>query len=586
MGLGIDVLDILDLLSESLRQQARDALVDFVANQARKLGRDDLGDKIERLRSDADFNGKFEAGLQRAVRRFVQEYETEDEDLVAAIAADEGLFNNEEVRSALLAILKQPGLYLADEQETVARSFASVLPARKNRQRVDRAVTYLLKCLAKELWSLPELQPIYSLQFQRMTAEATRQQVELQKAQLSALTGLNAGIREALLQLADAVAERKLLPTGETRFLAKTGFLVYHNLPQPDYGRFVGREAELAQVTRILRPYPHSQHALVTVDGIGGIGKSALALEVAHRHLRHYDRLPPKERFDAIIWTSAKQSVLTAEGILPRSQVLRTLDDVYTAIAVALQREDITRARPEEQAEVVRNALTRQRTLLIVDNLETVDDEAVLAFLRELPAPAKAIVTTRHRIDVAYPVRLTGLPWEDGQTLIADECAKKGVTLSPGEARRLYDRTGGVPLAMVWSVAQMGFGYGVEAVLARLGQPASDIARFCFEGAVERIRGKPAHRLLMALALFATDASREALGYVADLPELDRDEGLVELERLSLVNKRGHRFAFLPLTKAFALAELTNQPDFQAQASRRWVDYLKGLCRGADSEYY
>ena len=100
MGLGIDVLDILDLLSESLRQQARDALVDFVANQARKLGRDDLGDKIERLRSDADFNGKFEAGLQRAVRRFVQEYETEDEDLVAAIAADEGLFNNEEVRSA------------------------------------------------------------------------------------------------------------------------------------------------------------------------------------------------------------------------------------------------------------------------------------------------------------------------------------------------------------------------------------------------------------------------------------------------------------------------------------------------------
>jgi len=40
----------------------------------------------------------------------------------------------------------------------------------------------------------------------------------------------------------------------------------------------------------------------------------------------------------------------------------------------------------------------------------------------------------------------------------------------------------------------------------------------------------------MALSLFATDANREALGYMADLPELDRDDGLAELERLSLVN--------------------------------------------------
>ena len=184
----------------------------------------------------------------------------------------------------------------------------------------------------------------------------------------------------------------------------------YHNLPQPDYGEFVGRKEELAQVHRILRPYPHSRHAVVTIDGIGGIGKSALALEVAHRYLRDYDRLPEEERFDAIIWTSAKASVLTADGIAPRQQITRTLDDIYTAIAVTLGREAITRARPEEQAARVTKALTQQRTLLIVDNLETVDDERVNAFLRELPAPTKAMVTTRHRIDVAYPIRLMGMP--------------------------------------------------------------------------------------------------------------------------------------------------------------------------------
>jgi tetratricopeptide (TPR) repeat protein len=554
--------DILGLIPQSLKRQALDTLVDFVSEQARKYAGEEIAAKIKKLRSDAAFNQAFEEGLRRAVRRFVQEYEVEDEDLVAAIAADEGFFKNEEVRAALLTILKKPGVYLAGERERLAEPFDSVLPGRKNRERVDRAVLYLLKCLAEDLWHLPELQPIYSLQFQRMTAEATRQQVELQKAQLQALTSLNAGMREALLQLTDAIAERKLLPGGETPTLPALPSRpkVYHNLPQPDYGRFVGREQELAQVVRILRPYPHSQHALVTIDGIGGIGKSALALEVAHRYLRNYERIPPEERFEAIIWASAKQTVLTAEGIVPRSQALRTLDDIYAT--VALRREDITRARPEEQSEVARNALTRQRTLLIVDNLETVDDEAVLTFLRELPAPTKAIVTTRHRIDVAYPVRLVGMPWEDAQALIGQECDKKGVALGEDEARRLYDRTGGVPLAIVWSIAQMGFGYGVKSVLARLGQPTSDIARFCFEGALERIRDKPAYNLLMALSLFATDASREALGCVAGLPELDRDEGLVELGKLSLLNKRMDRFSLLPLTHSYLAHESGRMPQF------------------------
>ena len=377
---------------------------------------------------------------------------------------------------------------------------------------------------------------------------------------------------------------------------------VYHNLPQPDYGRFVGREAELTKVECILQPYPHSQHSVVTIDGIGGIGKSALALEIAHRYLRNYDILEPEKRFDAIIWTSAKQTVLTAEGISTRRQVLRTLGDIYNALAVALQREDVTRAGKEDQDEVVRNALTRQRTLLIVDNLETVDDEAVMDFLRELPAPTKAIVTTRHRLDVAYPARLTGMPWEDAQILIQQECEKKGVkfvphtstfasspvksstipnedvcgTLDEDNARRLFDRTGGVPLAIVWSIAQMGFGYNVEAVLNRLGQPTSDISRFCFEGAVEQIHGKPAHKLLMVLSLCANDASRESLGYATGLPELDRDDGLVELEKLSLVNKKGDRFSLLPLTKQYALAELNKSPE-KERLREQWIEYFRKL---------
>ena len=586
---------LIDWIPESFREKAADAVVNFIGDQTKKYLGDEVAGRIKKLRSDAGFQQAFAQGLQRAARRFFEEYEAQDEDLTAALRDAPEFFENEDVQAALLKILKNPGAYLADERAVVAQSFDSVLPTRKNRERVDKAVTFFLRCLAEEVCHLPELQPIYSFQFQRMTAEALRQQAEMQRVQLQALTGLNAGMRDALLQLTEKLVEQKALPGGA--FMLPERPKVYHNLPQPDYGNFVGREAELKKITAILRPYPASQHALVTIDGIGGIGKSALALEIGHRFLRNFDELPPEDRFEAIIWASAKLTILTAEGISTRRQILRTLDDIYNALAVGLQREDITRARKEEQDEVVRNALTRQRTLLIVDNLETVDDEAVLNFLRELPAPTKAMVTTRHRLDVAYPVRLSGMPFDDAQQLIQQECSKKGVSMDEDErlpksarlrksdAERLFERTGGVPLAMVWSIAQMGFGYGVEAVLHRLGQPTGDISRFCFEGAVERISGKPAHKLLMVLSLCAESASRESLGYATELAEFDRDDGLVELEKLSLVNKSGDRFWLLPLTKQYAAAEFEKSAEKEL-LREKWIEYFRTLSEEYGGKYW
>ena len=123
----------------------------------------------------------------------------------------------------------------------------------------------------------------------------------------------------------------------------------------------------------------------------------------------------------------------------------------------------------------------------------------------------------------------------------------------------------------------IGFGHDVDALLTRLGQPTSDIAKFCFEGAIDLIRDTPAHKLLMALSLFATDASREALGVVADLPVLDRDKGLEKLEKLSLVNKKGGRFALLPLTSAYCEAELGKQKALEPLFRERWLDFLSSF---------
>jgi hypothetical protein len=356
---------------------------------------------------------------------------------------------------------------------------------------------------------------------------------------------------------------------------------VAHNLPQPDYEQFVDRDRELDEVMRQLRPYPYSQHAVVTIDGIGGVGKSSLALEVGYRYLRAYQTLPPEERFEAIVWCSAKEQLLTGEGIVGRGQALHTLDEIYAAIAITLHQQDIIRASRAEQHELVRSALMQQRTLLIIDNLETIGDGNVLAFLRELPAPTRAIVTTRHQIDVAYPVRLSGMDWVAAHDVISRECEKKQVSLIEEEEKSLFKKTGGVPLAAVWSIGQVAHGYSLETVLQRLGQPGDDVARFCFEGAIGQIKGSEAHRTLMALCFFATDASHEALGSVASTRDdaLGRDEAIATLQRLSLINRYDGRFGMLPLTRTFVQTELAKDESFASEAKERLFAYMTNLVR-------
>lgn len=362
--------------------------------------------------------------------------------------------------------------------------------------------------------------------------------------------------------------------------------LPLHNLPQPDYQNFIGREKEIAEIVRTLQPYPHSQHPAISIDGIGGIGKSALALEIALRYLYRYKQLSADEQFAAIVWATAKHTILTADGVKRRSQTIDSLDSIYTTIAVTLNRENITRAQIAKQDMLIRQALTEQRTLLIIDNLETIDDERVLSFIREVPAPTKVIVTTRHRIDVARTVRLIGMPELDALKLISETANAKEVVLGVQESKRLYERTGGVPLAIVWSLARIGFGYTIENVLTELSYPHSDIAKFCFDSIVKGIRNQPSYKLLLALSLFEIDASRDSLGVVADLPELDRDEGLVELERLSLVNKAGSRFSMLPLTRNYVVEEARQNPDFTMRATQRWAKHLINLVGQSPEKYW
>ena len=180
-----------------------------------------------------------------------------------------------------------------------------------------------------------------------------------------------------------------------------------HNLPAP-LTAFVGREAESAQVIALLR---NPDCRLVSVIGAGGVGKTRLALEVAHALAHDAAPLFPDGIF------AVPLAALTAGE--PLDEMLAT------AIAGAL---GLTFSGPEAPAAQVRNYLRTRTMLLLLDNVEhlSAGTPFLVALLQGAPG-LKLLATSRERLHIRgeWLLALDGLAYPDDRRAMTDTTADK-----------------------------------------------------------------------------------------------------------------------------------------------------------------
>lgn len=368
--------------------------------------------------------------------------------------------------------------------------------------------------------------------------------------------------------------------------LAGKGEELLNNLPRRT--PFFGRAHEIEHALAALQPEDRGWG--LVIDGIGGIGKTTLAVEVAHLCLE-------RGLFDLFLFTSAKLTRLTPSGEQCLPEATATLEGMFNELAHLLGEPGVAQMGRAEKQRGLLTALRQatgpqRRALLLFDNLETLaaeDQASLYEFLRRLPQDCKAIVTSRKRAgDGAVWLRLEKLDWEATQQLIADQ-VRRAPSLGPllaesGEAgwRRLHDATGGSPLALLWILGlmrarNMYLGRALEILQAGARQD-TPLHEFIYREA-RREMGESDWRALGSLSLFATPATYEAVKYVSQLATDVLDAVLERLLAFSLVDvySPDQSYGLHPLTRRLAANELSRQPEMaytlQERFIRYWLDF-------------
>ncbi len=220
------------------------------------------------------------------------------------------------------------------------------------------------------------------------------------------------------------------------------------NIPRRHKASFVGRDTIFTQIYKGFSPDQTETLLPQALNGLGGVGKTQMAVEYAYRHRNNYQ---------AVLWVNAA----TTEGLLAN----------YLALGDLLKLPDIHSQTEDERIQLIKQWFTtHDQWLLIFDNVDydnanlqniNYDDSNHIARLDPwLPktAPGHILFTTRAQAvgDLAQHILVEPLEPQDGalcvlrraQIIRWNEQLNSTTTKRVEAAEKLSQLTGGLALAL------------------------------------------------------------------------------------------------------------------------------------------
>lgn len=325
--------------------------------------------------------------------------------------------------------------------------------------------------------------------------------------------------------------------------------------------RLIGIDAHLDKLTPQLAN--DGPPWIVAIEGIGGIGKTALTHALVRYAFKH------DLSWTNFAWVTARRSELALSG------QLMELDAPALSVAGMIEQffEILLPDQPcpvsfEDGAaqDMLRARLKAGKYLIIVDNLETVHDvTALMSILHSWCGPTKIILASREclfdeRNVYHYPLPEMGA--DNALLLIRLEAETSNLphvsAADDSELYPLYEAVGGNPLALRLVACQL-HSYGLNEILTNIRQGVGcnieNLYTHIYRQAWERL-SEIERQILIGMVLVSDGG--ETLDEIESIVDIDRKQlhrALGGLVRLNLVDSQARltsrRYSIHNLTRSF-----------------------------------
>jgi hypothetical protein len=302
---------------------------------------------------------------------------------------------------------------------------------------------------------------------------------------------------------------------------------------------FVGRATEIVA----LHDFLAGKQRCLLIHGPAGLGKSTLAQRVASRTIRENPRL-----YSAGLWLSSKDRQLSLKRFM--QEIALALNYPY------LQQLDAS----EQKTEILRlfRTVLRRASIVIVDNVETINDPALVRFIEEISKYAKVILTSRNK---NFPARCVKLPL---QPMVENDLALLAQQLNAGTPQttlKIVKLVAGSPFVLHLLVGYLRSlpNNAQETHLAKLSESGESVVDWVFDQTLTAL-GKRARVAVNALQLFADTFTEHAINAVTGLPVntvtgvIDQLRARYLVELIEYAEPLHRRYQVHPLVRTFSRA--------------------------------